>query len=226
VLAGVGGVVGWSRAFAGRPGAAGPVSRSLSSRIPLGILLLGAIAALSLLSESTLESWSAIYLRAALGLPAVLGAAGPAIFHFSVLLGRLGSGRVIARVGRRGQLTWGGLLAAGGVALALVTTEPPVILAGLLVAGLAVAGIIPAAFSLAGDLAPDRAGAASSLVGLIGYLGPLIGPAMIGGLAEVFGLRIALSTLILGSLFIALLSLRVAVAGPRPVPARATAERA
>lgn len=174
------------------------------------ILLLAGVAALAFLSEGSLETWSAIYLRSTLVLPALIGAAGPAIFHTAMLIGRLGSATVIERFGQRTLMQVAGVAAATGMVLALATTQPAVILAGILIAGLALAGVVPAVFSLAGDIAPTRKGEASSVITTVGYSGFLIGPALIGGLAEGFGLRAALATLIGAGLLIVVLSKMVA----------------
>ncbi len=174
-------------------------------RLP-GLLALAGVVALAFLVEGTLEDWSAIYLRSALALPAVLGAAGLVVFHLAMLAGRLVTGRLEARVGRRRLLQLGGGLTAAGMLVALATPQPPVVLAGLLLAGLALAALAPAAFSLAGDLAPERVGEASALITTIGYLGFLAGPALIGGLTEAVGMRAALGTLVAAGLLIVGLS--------------------
>lgn len=59
--------------------------------------------------------------------------------------------------------------------------------------------VAPIGFSLAGDLAPERTGETSSVVTLIGWSAFVISPAVIGGLTELLGLRLALSTVILAS---------------------------
>lgn len=175
------------------------------------ILLLAGVAALAFLSEGSLETWSAIYLRSTLVLSALIGAAGPAIFHTAMLVGRLGAATVIERFGQRTLMQVAGIAAAGGMVLALATTQPALILLGILLAGLALAGVVPAVFSLAGDIAPTRKGEASSVITTVGYSGFLIGPALIGGLAEGFGLRAALATLIGAGAMIVALSRMVTV---------------
>ena len=171
------------------------------------IVLIAAITSLGSLSEGTLQSWSAVYLRISLDLPVILGAAGPAVLHAAMLIGRLASAYVVARLGLRTLLCISGLLTAAGMGLALATTTPSLILLGILTCGLALSGVAPAAYSLAGDIAPKRAGEVTSIITTISYSGFLIGPALIGSLAEALGLRIAMGTVILAGLMIALLSL-------------------
>lgn len=173
------------------------------------ILLLGSITGLGMLSEGTLEAWSAIYLRSYLEMPPVLGASGVAVFHAAMFLGRLAAGPVVARFDRRTLLRASGTLAAAGMALALATQSPALILSGFLIVGLGLSIVVPIGFSLAGDLAPGRAGEATSVIAILSYGGFLVGPALIGGLAEWLGLRLALVTVIAAGVLIMGLGFRV-----------------
>ena len=175
----------------------------------LPLLLIAVIATLALLSEGEMEHWSGVYLRQTLGLSALLGGSGVAVFYGAMVAGRLGAAFVIARFGNRRTLLAAGLLAAGGMTLALATREPSLVIAGFLVVGLALSAVVPIAFSAAGDLAPERAGAAISVVTTLGYGGFLLGPVIVGGLAEVVGLRAALGIIVVSGLLIFTLALRL-----------------
>ncbi|HEX2182987.1 MAG TPA: MFS transporter [Rubrobacteraceae bacterium] len=175
----------------------------------LPLILVAAIATLALLSEGEMEHWSGVYLRNTLGLSALLGGSGVAVFYGSMAVGRLGAAFVIGRLGNRRTLLGAGLLTAGGMALALATREPLLVVAGFLVVGLALSAVVPITFSVAGDLVPGHAGAAISVVTTLGYGGFLLGPVIVGGLAEVLGLRIALGIIAVSGLLIFTLSLRL-----------------
>jgi MFS family permease len=175
----------------------------------LPLLLIALIATLALLSEGEMEHWSGVYLRQTLGLPALVGGSGVAVFYGAMAAGRLGSALVIGRFGNRRTLLGAGVLTACGMALALATREPLLVVAGFLVVGLALSAVVPIAFSVAGDLAPERAGAAISVVTTLGYGGFLLGPVIVGGLAEVIGLRAALGIIALSGLLILALTLRL-----------------
>ena len=69
------------------------------------------------------------------------------------------------------------------------------------------------AFSTAGNLAPERAGAAISVVTTLGYGGFLLGPVIVGGLAEVSDLRTALRVIAASGLLLFALSLRLKTPG-------------
>jgi MFS family permease len=144
------------------------------------LLLIAAIAALGLMAEGLMETWSGIYLADWLGLPALLGGSGVAGFFGAMMLGRLATGWVVRRLGNRQTLLAGGLLMAAGMTLALATTLPTLAVAGFLVVGLAISGMAPLAQSVAGGLVPGRTGAAVSVVVTISYgwlllAGPAVG---------------------------------------------------
>lgn len=144
-----------------------------------------------------MEDWSGVYLRQTLGLPALLGASGVAVYHAAMAVGRLCTARVVESFGNHRTLLAAGSLVAGGMAVALATREPVPVVVGFLVVGFTLSAVTPIAFSLAGDLAPNRAGGASSVVAALGYSGFLVGPAVVGGMAELFGLRVSLGTVLL-----------------------------
>jgi MFS family permease len=173
------------------------------------LLLVAAIACLGLLAEGEMEHWSGIYLRDTLGLAAIVGGSGVAVFYGAQAMGRLAIGWLVGRVGNRRTLLGSGLLAAVGMLLALATTGPALVAGGFLLVGLALAAVAPLAFSVAGDLVPDRAGSAVSVVTTVGYGGFLLGPPLVGGLAEVVGLRAALGVVAAAGLTVFVLSLRL-----------------
>lgn len=174
-------------------------------RRPL-VLLVAVIVCLAFFCEGTLENWSTIYLRSGLGIHTALGASGVAVFHTSMLVGRLATARVMTRVSRRRLLVGSGVLGTVGMVLALATAVVPLVLIGFAMVGLAMAVVAPLGFSLAGDLAPKQSGQASSVVTFVGYGAFLVGPALVGGVADATTLRIALATVIAASVGIFLLS--------------------
>ena len=169
------------------------------------VLLLAFITALGFQIEGEVGNWSTVYLRSSLELPPWLGASGLAVFHTAMLLGRLGAAQALGRFHRRSLLQLAGAVAAGGMMLALSTQSAPIILCGFLVTGLAVAVIAPVTFSIVGDVAPERVGEASSILTTVAYLGLLLGPVIVGGLAEFLGLRLALASIIVMGGLISLL---------------------
>lgn len=155
------------------------------------LVALGIVAAMATLSEGALESWTAIYLRLALGFPATFGVAGVAAFHAAMVIGRLTGGRVVAAIGRRWTLLAGGTLALLAMPLALSTDEPAIVLSGFFLVAIGLSSLFPIAISMAGTLHGGR-GQSAATVMTLGYAGFLVGPALIGGIAGLTSLRLAL----------------------------------
>lgn len=172
-------------------------------------MLIAVIVFLSYFAEGTIENWSAVYLRTWLTLPIIVGASGVALFHLAMATGRLGGAQLISVFDRRWILRAAGVLGTVGMVLSVITTIPFLILVGLFVVGLSMSVVSPIGYSLAGDFAPRRSGEASSVVSVVGWSAFIISPALVGGLAEVVGLRAALAIVILTASLIAVLTYRI-----------------
>lgn len=188
--------------------ASSKMSRSVLFRTPV-LLWLAAITGLTVFSEGTLEMWSAVYLRLSLDLPVIIGAAGPAIFHLAMMIGRLGSGWIVLHWQRRLVLRVSGVMATVGIIISVSTVYPPLILTGFLVAGLALAAVVPIVLSLAGDIAPKQVGQVISMITILGYTGFLLGPSLIGNLADLVGLRLALLALGVAGIGVVFMSFKI-----------------
>jgi MFS family permease len=173
------------------------------------ILLVAVVVCLGFFAEGSMENWSAIYLRDVLGLAAVVGASGVAAFHAAMTVGRLAGGRVTEAYRPRRVLRAAGVVGAAGMATALATDVVALVLAGFAAVGLAVSVVAPLGFSVAGDLAPDRAGEASSVVTVVGYLAFLVGPVFVGTVADLASLRLALATVVPATALVAVLGGRI-----------------
>jgi len=172
----------------------------------LPLLLVALVAALAFLSEAAMEHWSGVYLRNTLALPALVGASGVAVYHASMAVGRLISAGIVSRFGNGPTLRVAGLLTAIGMALALATREPILVICGFLLVGLALSAVVPIALSIAGSMLSERAGGASSVVTTVGYGGFLLGPILIGVAAETTSLRMALGMVVIVGISIAALA--------------------
>ena len=153
-----------------------------------------------------MEHWSGVYLRNTLALPALVGASGVAVYHASMAVGRLISAGIVNRFGNGPTLRVAGLLTAIGMALALATREPILVICGFLLVGLALSAVVPIALSIAGSMLPERAGGASSVMTTVGYGGFLLGPILIGVAAETTSLRMALGMVVIVGISIAALA--------------------
>ena len=159
------------------------------------MLLIVCVAALANLAQGAIENWSAVYLRTTLTFTALLGASGVAIFHASMSLGRLLTGLAIKYFGVSNVLVFVGGIISVGITLTLLNLNPFLTLGGILLMGISLAVVQPIAFTLAGTHAPNRANEASTIVTVTSYAGLIAGPVLIGGIAELTNLKIALSSI-------------------------------
>jgi MFS family permease len=104
------------------------------------------------------------------------------------LLGNLGAGYWMDRVGRRTPLVAGLAIVGGALALYPFTTDPVALLALRVVHGLGAALMSPASLAYIGDTAsPKTRGRAMALYGVAIGLTVLIGPPLAGAIRDRFG---------------------------------------
>ncbi|HZG21717.1 MAG TPA: MFS transporter [Herbaspirillum sp.] len=155
------------------------------------VLVLGGIAFLALVCEGGMYDWAAVYMRDVAQSPAAWVSYSYAAFSTGMAAGRLTGDRIRARIGGLRTLAWSGAAGAAGIALAAAWPVPLATMAGLLLAGLGIANLMPI-FFLAAARVPGMAAAESiAAVARFAYVGMLLGPVFIGGVAEHLGLRVS-----------------------------------
>lgn len=164
------------------------------------ILALGLVAFCVVLGEGAIADWSAIYLNGTLRTGAGLAAAGYAAFSVVMAVGRGVGDPLTARLGPRTMVRLGGLVAALGLTLALVVNWIPIALLGFGLVGAGFSVVFPLTLSAAGRTSKQAAGSAIAAVATCGYVGFLVGPPVIGFVADVLSLRIALGFVVVLSL--------------------------
>ncbi|MEL7006107.1 MAG: MFS transporter, partial [Bacteroidota bacterium] len=167
------------------------------------------IAFCIMIGEGAIADWSAIYLRDFIGSSAYVSGFGYAAFSLTMTLGRFNGDFYVDKYGRLLILITGASIALIGLLLLLATNSIIVIL-GFSLVGLGYSCIVPVIFSSAAKvkgLAPAH-GIAS--VASAGYFGFLIGPVIIGIIAEYQGLNMAFM-LLFGLTLISLFSAKKAL---------------
>jgi hypothetical protein len=154
---------------------------------------LGAIAACAALGEGAMADWTALFLRDVTGAGAGVAGLGFAAFSITMTAGRLGGEAAIRRLGPVRVLRLGGATATVGVLLAVVTGWSLTGLAGFALVGLGFSCAFPLALTTAGELSDGSGGSEIATVSVIGYVGFLVGPPLIGLLAEVVELQVAMA---------------------------------
>ncbi|MBM2623368.1 MFS transporter [Actinoplanes sp. LDG1-06] len=154
-------------------------------------LLLGLLAFSALISEGAAADWGSVYLTR-IGASPAMAAAAYAAFAASMTIGRLAGDRLTISIAPAALLRGCGLLGGGGLALGLLGGTPVTATIGFACLGAGLSCVVPLLYSTAGTLDPRHPGAALSRVAALGYLGYVIGPAVIGGAAMHIGLGSAL----------------------------------
>lgn len=107
-------------------------------------------------------------------------------------LGRFSGDAVVRRFGRAVVMMVSGCLAAAGLGLALAFPYPVIASLGFLLAGMGMANVVPLLFSAAGRVSGIPPAAGVAMAATTGYGAFLTGPPLIGFLAGVLGLRLAM----------------------------------
>lgn len=171
----------------------------------VALLLLAVIALLSWMTEHAVADWSAVYLRDQLDTSASVATYGYAVFAGCMIVTRFIADWLTGHLGPRWMLLGGGLIAGVGLTVGLAGGTPLGFILGCGLVGVGMAGIVPIVFTTAGNLPGVSAGSAVSKVAGVAFAGSLVGPPLIGVLAELTTLSAALYLVAGAALLIAIL---------------------
>ncbi len=168
------------------------------------VLLVGALCFVVYLAEGAVLDWSALYLTGEKQLETSSGGLGYAAFALMVTVGRFAGGRVVNSLGTARVVAFGGLLAAAGIGLSIITDHWALALLGYGLCGLGCANVSPVLISSLSRQDAMPVHLAVTAATTVGFAGVLVGPAMIGLIAHYSSLTMAfvLLALLLASLVI------------------------
>lgn len=185
---------------------------------PRSLWGLGAVAFCASVGEGAMADWSALYLRESLGTGAGTAALGYAAFSLAMLVGRFSGDSLVSLLGSVRMIQSGGVVAALGLALGLAFHNTFAVLFGFSAVGLGLSVVAPLVFRTAGTHPTIPRGTAVAAVATMAYSGFLAGPPLLGWLAQISSLRLALTVVVVLSIMIVALS-AVAQGQVRPLPA-------
>jgi len=160
--------------------------------LPSRLALLGIACLFCLMAEGGASDWSAKLVHDDLAGSAALGAIAYAVFSVAMGTGRLLTDRLWTRWGAVALLRRCGALAAVGFAAGLAADTAP--------------AAIPTLFRAGADQPGVSTGPALAAVTSLGYLGFLGGPPLIGGVAALTSLRLAVVIMVFAGLLVTLLA--------------------
>ncbi len=165
---------------------------------PRNIVALCLFAFGMLLVEGAITDWSAIYLRDVFGqVPPVTGFAFTA-FGLLMAGGRLAGDWLSTRFGPVALARCCCLIGLAGLLAVVLATGPLMVVLGAAAAGFGVSIVFPLAVTAAAAREGSPAVNVAAL-SLLSFSGFMVGPPVIGFVAEVFGLRLGLATLLLAA---------------------------
>jgi MFS family permease len=191
------------------------------------VLALGIVGAIVLTCEGAVISWSGVFLREDVGTSLGIAGLGLVAFSASQTVGRLVGDRLQARFSAGRLVRFGTLLAAAGLALALLSTHPVPAILGFAIMGLGLATPLPVLFSVTGRLGSGQTGDGQTSDGQTGmasgstaalslsrfttltYAGILLAPPLIGGVADLTNLTWTLGFLVVLLLGVAAVAVAV-----------------
>ncbi|MNG68805.1 Inner membrane protein YbjJ [compost metagenome] len=163
--------------------------RSFFSKPEGSLLQLGIIGFFSMATEGAMFDWSGVYFKEIVHAPEKFVVVGYASFMIMMAIGRFVGDGVIRKLGRKRTLQYSGILMFVGMITSVVFPQFIVCTLAFMLVGIGVACNVPSIYSIAGQNKNVPSGVALAMVSSISYLGFLMGPPLIGYIAEVFSLR-------------------------------------
>ena len=160
-------------------------------KINPALLWLGIIGFCCMLSEGIMFDWSGVYFKDVVKAPEKLVVLGYTSFMLMMASGRFLGDWVVQKFGRKKVLQVSGCLISLGLFSAVLL--PYVVTAALafMLVGIGVSTVVPSVYSLAGRTEGIAPSIALTMVSSISFLGFMLGPPVIGYIAEAWGLKLS-----------------------------------
>lgn len=153
------------------------------------LIKLGLIAFSCMACEGTMFDWSGVYFQKVVQAPKELTTLGYAAFMCTMAGGRFLGDRLVTKLGSKKMLELSGLTICVGLLLAVLFPNIVMATIGFLLVGMGVSSVVPLVYGQAGKQKTMLPGVALAAVSTIGFLGFLLGPPLIGFIAQAFGLQ-------------------------------------
>ena len=181
--------------------ASSKVKKSIRQRLPQPLIILIGIACFIIfMVEGAAMDWSGIYLTQQYGVNTTFAGLAYTFFAIAMTTGRFTGDYLIRYFGEKKLLTYSAICATLGLALVSIAPYWWLVLVGYTLVGTGCSNIVPIMFSRAGRQTVMPSAVALSCVSTMAYTGILVGPAFIGMIGELIGLKtvfMALSGLLL-----------------------------
>lgn len=165
--------------------------------IPRGVVIVLALMAFAMfLAEGAVLDWSAVFMVRQELSPESQAGIGYMAFSIAMTVGRLTGDWIVARLGYWTTLIGGAIVAAAGYGIVILSPVTWSAIAGFALVGLGAANVVPVLISLTGKQKAMPPGLAVAAVTSVGYAGILLGPALLGFVANSVGLVVSFVLLV------------------------------
>ncbi len=167
-------------------------------RNPRIIYIMGLLGIAGSIGEGSAGDWGGVLARETFGASQFVGTLPFIAYSFTMVVGRFFGDQLATKFGASRLLKVGGLLGGVGLAGGLIVGGTGGIIVGWFLFGLALSTVIPLLFSAAGAMANKRfqgtisPAEAVAMISGISYFGFIVGPPLMGFLADVMTLRWAM----------------------------------
>lgn len=175
------------------------------------LIWLGIICFCCMASEGIMFDWSGVYFKEIVKAPGALIVLGYTTFMISMASGRFLSDFLVHKYGNKKVLLVSGIVISTGLYCAVLFPYLIPCTIAFMMVGFGVSNVVPIIFNVAGNNEKVPTGIALTIVSSISFLGFLIGPPLIGFIAELTNLKYSFAIIGVFGIFITVLVSRLKI---------------
>lgn len=175
------------------------------------LIWLGIICFCCMASEGIMFDWSGVYFKEIVKVPGALVVLGYTTFTISMASGRFLSDLLVHKYGNKKVLFLSGIIISTGLYGAVLFPYIVPCTIAFMMVGLGVSNVVPIIFNVAGNNEKVPTGIALTIVSSISFLGFLMGPPLIGFVAEMTNLKYSFAIIGIFGFFISVLVSRLKI---------------
>lgn len=168
------------------------------------LLIMGLLTFAGMSAEGVMFDWCVLYLQQEVRMPHELAALGYSACAGAMAVMRFAADRLRARHSERRLLQVSGTITAVSMAVVLIVGQPWVAIVGCGLVGAGLAMIVPILYGAASRVPGTTPAAAIAAVSSIGYAGFMVGPPLIGVIAQHASLTAAMAVVVVAATILAL----------------------
>lgn len=169
------------------------------------LIWLGIVCFCGMASEGVMFDWSGVYFKEIIKAPGALVVLGYTTFMISMASGRFLSDILVRKYGARKVLMISGIVISSGLYTAVLFPYLIPCTIAFMMVGFGVSNVVPIIISVAGKNEKVPTSIALTIVSSISFLGFLMGPPLIGFIAELTSLQYSFAIIGVFGLFITIL---------------------